>query len=139
MVPSTMETSIKTEARPRLWGWTIKLFSVLFIHVIYLYYFLSRQRLMLIFKAFRNGATRVQLDLIVSDLHTTPDECHEKKHRSAFLVLFYLDHSYAFPNINSTPSPCLNLLSAPQRTAADVLSMQNIQSFWGGLIERFGQ
>lgn len=40
------------------------LFCVLFIHVIYVCYFLSRQWLMFVFKALRNDSTRVQLDLI---------------------------------------------------------------------------
>lgn len=51
-----------------------KLFLVLFILLIIVYYFLSRQRLMFVFKGLRDDSTRAQLDLIVSDLHKTRSE-----------------------------------------------------------------
>lgn len=102
------------------------LFCVLFIHVINAYYLLSKKWFMVVFKAFRNYSTHVQLELIVRDLHMTLDEWkwkQDQRSRFCMLLFFFSDHSYTFSNRNSTPCTHLNFLSAPQHTAVAELSM----------------
>lgn len=106
------------------------LFCVLFIPVIYVYYFLSWQWLMFVFKAFTNDSTRIQFDLIFSDLHNSwrMDWKWKQDQHSKFFIFFF--RPFLHINLNSAACAHLNFLSAPQHAAVAVLCMQNLHELF---------